>query len=166
MSKLLILGAGGYGHVIMEAAIATGKYDMVSFLDDSKQGVLGICDDFERFLGEYECAYPAFGANMLRLQWITRLEAAGFVIESFLHPCAYVSPSAVIGKGAAVLANATVSAGAVLDSGVIVNCAAVADHHCHLHEGVHLAPGAVVKAGAVVERLFKVESGQVIFAER
>lgn len=34
MANLLILGAGGHGKVVAEAAIATGKWDEIAFLDD------------------------------------------------------------------------------------------------------------------------------------
>ncbi|MEG0763483.1 MAG: hypothetical protein RR424_06630 [Oscillospiraceae bacterium] len=166
MSNLLILGAGGYGHVIKECAQAMNIYEKIDYLDDMSIDAIGKCDEYLQYIDEYKSAYPAFGNNMLRMQWIMRLEAAHYVLPTFIHPTAYVSPSAKLACGVAILAHATVGARAVIDKGVIINAAAVADHNCIIREGVHVAPAAVVKASAVVEKLAKIESGEVLFAGR
>ncbi|MEG2659282.1 MAG: hypothetical protein RR978_01040 [Oscillospiraceae bacterium] len=162
MDNLLILGAGGYGRVIREAAIASGLFADIAFLDDAVDEAIGTLNEFTNFLDKYPFAYPALGNNMLRCKWLTKLENAGFKLPVIIHPRAYVSPTAVISGGTAVLANATVCANAVIGKGVIINVNAVADHDCHLYEGVHLAPGAIVKARCIVEKLAKVDSGEVV----
>ncbi|MBP8855800.1 MAG: hypothetical protein KBG54_04775 [Oscillospiraceae bacterium] len=163
MENLLILGAGGYGRVIRELAADSGAFADIAFLDDANGQALGKLCEYERFLPQYRFAYAALGNNLLRVDWLRRLLAAGFLLPTFVHPRAYVSPSASIEPGTAVLANATVCAGARIFTGAIINAGAIADHDCILNEGVHLAPGAVVKANCVLERLAKVESGEVVF---
>ena len=65
MEKLLVLGAGGFGHVVAEIAADLG-YE-VSFLDDAARGrdVIGRCMDYEALLGRFDKAVAAFGNNRL-----------------------------------------------------------------------------------------------------
>lgn len=60
MNNLLILGAGGMGHMIQETALQIG-YDSVAFLDDAKKGknIIGKCCDYENFLQSYDTAVAA-----------------------------------------------------------------------------------------------------------
>ena len=48
MKNLLILGAGGFGHMIQETALMSG-YENVVFLDDAvkEPDVIGKCCDYE-----------------------------------------------------------------------------------------------------------------------
>lgn len=164
MKSLLILGNGGFGKVVYDAALAMQCFDKIAFLDD-KQGndVLGTLSQYEEFKGEFTHAYAALGKNQLRVQWLEKLKDAGYTLAQIIHPRGYISPSAKLGNGICVLANATVSANAVLHDGVIVNINSALDHDSVLFEGVHLAPGSVVKAGCTVERFAKIESGEVVF---
>ena len=51
MKSLLILGAGGFGQMIKETALALG-YEKVVFLDDAAKSddVIGMCCDYVNFL--------------------------------------------------------------------------------------------------------------------
>lgn len=162
MKQLLILGAGGYGRTVAQAA--THQFTEIAFLDDNAQGdrVLGTCAQYASFCKPDTYAYPAFGDNALRAKWIERLSAAGFRIPTIVHPRAYVSPTARLAAGVVVLAQAAVGEQAVLSQGVIVNMGAIADHDCVLGACVHLAPGAIVKAGCTLSAQIKVESGMVV----
>lgn len=160
MKRLLILGAGGYGRTVAEAAAAAG-FDETAFLDDRAPGALGVCADYARFAHEYAYAYAAFGDCALRAAWLDRLAAAGFRLPVIAHPRAYVSPSARLGEGVVVLALAAVGANAQIGRGAIVNMSCVVDHDAVVGDCAHVAPGAIVKAGASVAPLTKLESGSV-----
>lgn len=43
--SLLIFGAGGYGRVVYELALATGDFDPIAFLDDAKTDAIGTGGD-------------------------------------------------------------------------------------------------------------------------
>lgn len=161
MEKLLILGAGGYGCTVAEAA---DGFESTAFLDDARTGahILGPCALYTSLRGEYRWAYPAFGDNALRALWLERLRAAGFALPVLVHARAWVSPSAVLEPGAVVLAQAAVGARAHIGAGCIVNMGALVDHDCVLGACVHLAPGAVVKACCTVGAGQKIESGAVV----
>lgn len=103
MQKLLILGAGGYGRTVAEAA--AGQFE-TAFLDDASPLALAPCARYAEFVGEYAFAYPAFGDNALRAQWLQKLKAAGFRLPVLRHAQSFVSPSAVLAPGSVVLAMA------------------------------------------------------------
>lgn len=64
MKSLLILGAGGFGHMIQEMAGILG-YEKAVFLDDAVKGadVVGKCCDYRAFVKNYDTAVAALGDN-------------------------------------------------------------------------------------------------------
>ena len=70
MKNLLILGAGGFGHMIQETAKILG-YEEVVFLDDAVIGtdIIGKCCDYKAFLEKYDTAVAGLGDNGMRLYW-------------------------------------------------------------------------------------------------
>lgn len=159
--RLLILGAGGYGRTVAEAAQQAGLFEEIAFLDDAAPAALAPCGEYLRYTGQYSHAYAAFGDNALRARWLERLAEAGFSLPVIVHPRAYVSPSAQIDEGVVVLAMASVGAGAHLERGAIVNMSSVVDHDAVVGACAHIAPGAIVKAGVCVAPQTKLESGLV-----
>ena len=159
MQKLLILGAGGYGRTVAEAAAG---HLATAFLDDASPLALAPCARYAEFVGEYAFAYPAFGDNALRAQWLQKLKAAGFRLPVLRHAQSFVSPSAVLAPGSVVLAMACVGTGSMVEEGAILNLGAILDHDCTLGACAHLAPGAVVKAGNCVPPQAKIDSGCVL----
>ena len=166
MEKLLVLGAGGFGHVVAEVAADLG-YE-VSFLDDAARGrdVIGRCMDYEALLGRFDKAVAAFGNNRLRLRWVKQLREAGYQVPSLVHPTAWVSPSAVLGDGCIVLQRAVVNTHCQLGHACLINCSAVVDHDNRLEDGVHVGLGAVIKANCCLKPMQKIEAGTVIYSTR
>ena len=164
MKKLLILGAGGYGKTIADVAMQLGCYETIAFLDDGSTGthILGKCEDFLRFAGEFDELYPAFGNNAFRMKWLETLLAAGIAVPTLVHPRAYVSPRAKLGIGTMVLPMAVVNTGVTVDDGCIINIGALIDHDSVIEAGTHLAPGAIVKAENRIKAGSKIDSGEVI----
>lgn len=168
MSNLLILGAGGFGRTVREMTIGMGKWEKVMCLDDASRQdfVIGKCGDYARFVGEYDEAYPAFGDNTFRLEWVDILKEAGFKVPVIIHPTAFVSPSVQLGDGTIVMQNAVVNTDTVLGRGVLINCGAIVDHDNVVGEGVHVGLGTVIKAGCKIEACQKIEAGVVIKSTR
>lgn len=157
--RLIILGAGGYGHTVADLAEQSGKYSEIKMLDDA--GTVK-CEAFMQFRNEETVFYPAFGNNELRLRWLKRLEEAGCAVCTLIHPTAYVSPTAKIEAGVVVLPKAVVNTGCTVRSGCIVNCGAIVDHGCVLECGVHVCLGAIVKGENHLPACLKVEASVVI----
>ena len=168
MPNLLILGAGGFGHMIYENAQATRQFDRIAMLDDAAKepAVIGKLVDYKALRREYPCAVAAFGNNKMRVHWVEKLLEADFVVPTIIHPSAVVSPSAVIGAGSFVMQRAVVNTHTVLGKGCLVNCGAIVDHDAVVEDGAHIGLGSVVKANCRIGAWRKVEAGEVIFAAR
>lgn len=148
--KLLIAGAGGHGRVVADAAVSSGRFSQVAFLDDGypslhiREGwpVLGKLELMSGFLGEYTMLAAAFGDAAFRLSVLDRALELGYVCPGIIHPAAVVSRHAFIGEGTVVFAGSVINVGAEIGRGCIVNTGATVDHDCRLAEGVHICPGA------------------------
>lgn len=167
MKDLLILGAGGFGHMIQETAKLLG-YEKAVFLDDAVRDpdVVGKCCDYESFLGQYDTAVAALGDNNMRLHWTEKLMEAGYDVPAIIHPSAVVSPSASVGKGSFIMQRAIVNTHTVVEHGVLINSGAVVDHDSFVERGAHIGLGSVVKANCRIASKVKVEAGEVIFSTR
>lgn len=167
MKSLLILGAGGLGKMVQEAALLSG-YERAVFLDDAaaSKEVVGKCCDYESFVQSYDMAVAAFGDNTMRLLWTERLLKAGFEVPAIIHPTAVVSPKTVIGKGSLIMQRAVVSREVVIEHAVLVNSGAIIDHDAYISSGAHIGLGSIVKAYCTIAAKGKVEAGEVIFSTR
>lgn len=155
MNKLLILGAGGHGKVVAEAALLSDKWSQIAFLDDNCKSnkiigipVIGSFADYKRLVTDYNEAFVAIGNNNFRLKWIKRLKSAGFNIPTIIHPKSVVSDYSKIGEGTVVMAEAVVNPCSKIGRGCIINTSCSIDHDCMLEDGVHISPGAHI-AGMV-----------------
>jgi sugar O-acyltransferase (sialic acid O-acetyltransferase NeuD family) len=149
-TPLYVLGAGGHGKVVAEAARASGAYELRGFVDD----------DRARWGTEWDglqVADPAsvapdaaialgVGENHARAQSARGL--AGRRLATVVHPSAVVAGSARLGAGSYVGPLAVVHADAEIGRGCIVNSGAVVEHDCRLGDYVHVSPRATL-GGAV-----------------
>lgn len=159
MSKtLLVLGAGGHGKSVAEAALLGGQWDQVVFLDDAWPGitealgceVLGRVADISQVTRKCDGAIAAVGNNAVREQWIALIEQAGIELVSIVHPEAWVSPSAEVGAGTAVMAGAVVGTVSTVGRGVIINANATVDHDVVMEELSHIGVGVQLAGGVRV----------------
>ena len=161
-NNLLILGAGGYGHVVREIAEDSGIFDKIDFLDDSSPLAIGKFGDAEKFLKGYPNAVVALGNAELRLGYIEKLRAAGFQIPVIISPKAYVSKSAKIGKGTIVEPFSAVNANSEVGIGVLLRCGAVIDHNAKVGDFCYIDCGVVVKANNSVGFKIKIAANSVV----
>jgi sugar O-acyltransferase (sialic acid O-acetyltransferase NeuD family) len=155
MSGLLIVGAGGHGKVVADAARLMKRWDRLAFLDDRYPSissvfgcpVLGTIPQAPEFIEDYPDLAVAIGDNETRINLISMLNKAGFVLPSIIHPSAVVSESVRLGAGSVVFAQAAVNVDATIGMGAIINTGATVDHDCVLGKGVHLSPGVHLAGG-------------------
>lgn len=159
---LLVLGAGGHGKSVAEAALLTGQWEDVFFLDDAWPNinsaldcpVVGKVGSVNEWAQKCQGAIAAVGNNSVRQAWMGLIEQASIELVSVIHPRAWVSPSAVVGAGTAVMAGAIVGTVSTVGKGAIINANATVDHDvvmddfAHLGVGVQLAGGVKVGAAA------------------
>ena len=178
--KLIIIGAGGHGHVIADIAAEMNTYNEIAFLDDNGgvgalYPVLGGVDTAEGYIDGYDFAV-GIGNAEVRRRITLNLKAKGASVATLIHPAATVSRSAHIGEGGVVMAGAVINARAVLGEGVIVNTCASVDHDCivgdytHISVGAHLCgtvqigDGTWIGAGATVSNNVNICGGCMIGA--
>ncbi len=144
--KIIIVGAGGHGKVVLDILLEAGR-PVLGFVDDdpAKKGkkvlgykVLGGVDVLSKGMS----AALGIGDNRARGRVYDALLARGVKVESAIHPKAAVSRFAKLGPGVAVVAGAAVNPDAVLAEGVVVNTGAGVDHDCRLEKFCQIWPGA------------------------
>jgi len=156
---LYIIGAGGHGKVVLNAARTMETYTTIFFLDDdpAKHGrhimnaeVVGPASVLPDPAPGLD-VFPAIGFdNELRLAILRRLLDRGYSVPVLVHASAYVAPTAELGLGSVVMAQGVVNPDARLGLGCIVNTGATVDHDCELRDGVHLAPGVHLSGNVIV----------------
>ncbi len=158
-SLLLVIGAGGHGRSVAEAAELSGYFEVAGFLDDSVPAgetvmvvpLLGpVASLALHRAGAADQAIVAIGNNSVREKLMMQLVAVDFDLATVVHPQAIVSPSAVLGAGAVVMPGAIVGTQARLGVGSIVNCGAVVDHHATVEDFGHLGVSASMAGGTVL----------------
>lgn len=180
--RLLVLGAGGHGKAVAEAAALSATWDEIVFVDDrwptltkvAGFAVVSRLQSLEQVCRPTDSAIAAVGNNVLRERWLAQLRGLNIEVATVVHPHASVSRSAKIGSGCAVMALAMVGVDACLEEGVIVNAHATVDHdvyveaYGHLGVGVHLAGGVKVgarawlQAGCVAGYGVQVSAGAIV----
>ena len=157
MRSLIILGAGGHGRVVMEAAIAAG-IPVAGFLADGEGSspvrpvqVLGGREFLAGPLARDHDYIVAIGHQSARRAFSEEIAALGLTLATVIHPAAWISPSATIGAGTAVVAGVVVNADAKIGRFCILNTGCSVDHDCLLEDGVQVCPGARLAGGVVLE---------------
>lgn len=148
MCNLLIVGDGGHGKVVLDAAKETGKYNKIAFLVnyEPKNKISDIeyyVEDkisYDDLLKEFTNVIVAIGDNKIRLEKSNFLKSKGFILETVIHPKAYISKSAFIGEGSFMGVNSVVNAFARVGMACIINTGSIVEHDCWLGNGVHLSP--------------------------
>lgn len=153
--NLLVIGGGGHGRVVAEAAVLTARYEDVLVVDDrlvsdwQMTAFKCISESEAKSLPREDWRFIiAVGDNNRRKALFETYKAEGFAPATLLHPDASISQSARIGAGSVVLARCVIGTLADVGEGVIVNNGAIVEHDCVVESFAHLAPGAVMCGGA------------------
>lgn len=149
--RLIILGAGGHGKVVADAALCAG-FEWVAFADSNPlllgQEVFGcpvVATDAASIARESgrsrASVVVAVGDNHLRARAFQELNDLCVPMGTLVHPAAILSRSSVLGRGTVVLAGAIVGPDSKIDENVILNTAVRVDHDTLVAPHVHLSPG-------------------------
>jgi sugar O-acyltransferase (sialic acid O-acetyltransferase NeuD family) len=170
--KLVILGCGGRGKVMLETCLAAGL-EVAGFLDDRFQGsvvlgrpLLGRLEEFTDLGAGIDGFVVAIGDNRLRMDWLLRLRAGGRRFPTVIHPFSWVSESARFGDGCAVAGGAVVNAETQFGEGVVVDICASVGHDCVVGSYAHISPGARLAGGAVIGERAWIGTGSVVIEDR
>ena len=158
MSRLIVIGGGGHGRVVADAARRSAEYDAIVFLDNAPDRapvepdfpIVGSCDDLESIVRPGDRCIVGIGNNEDRSRLTRRIQELGFELAVVIDPSASVSSGCTLGGGTAVLPQSAVNIGATVGPGCIINTGATVDHDCRLGSFVHVAPGAHLGGDVVV----------------
>ena len=159
--KLLLIGAGGFGRMVLEQAML--QYDC-AFVDDGQAVGTEICGIpvVGGLANLPELLVVGIGNNQLRAQVYEKAKALGFAFPNIVAPSAYVSPFAKIGCGCVVLQNASVQNGTSIGNGVLLN--AGTEIHCDAAVGDYalIYTNSVARTGATVGNFTRIGSNCAI----
>lgn len=159
-TELIVVGVGGHGKVVAEAAAASGQYRITAFADDKydreqfegglpRLPVQAVPDYLANLKGAQ--VVLAVGDNLARRHLEARLRLQARQYATVVHPAAIVSRSAAIGPGSVVLAGAVLNASASVGRHAVVNTKAIVEHDCAVGDYTHVSPAAALAGGVVVE---------------
>lgn len=155
---LCIIGAGGHGKVVADAALRQGIYNNVCFVDERVgviPGPLGLSivgndSQIPNLIHSDASFIVAIGDNKLRADKFNTLVKLSAKLATVVHPSAVVSDGVGIGRGTVVLAGAIINADSTVGENVIVNSGAIIEHDCQISEHCHMAPRSVMTGGGSI----------------
>lgn len=173
-SKLLIVGAGGHGKTVADAAECMGKWQEIAFADKKYPGMTvngrwslaGNQNDLRNLRQRFAQAVVAIGDSVIRLQLLDELKSHGFELPVIRHPLSIVAADSELGEGIVILGGAIINTGARIGRGSIINTGASVDHDCALGEGVHICPGVRLAGEVTVGACSWIGIGAVVIQQR
>lgn len=161
-TRLLILGAGGHGRVVLDILHQARRHEVVGFLDNNSEihgrrvdgvPVRGGITDLERLRDELDVGgvIIAIGDNGTRRGMARQVEQAGIELISAVHPSAAIAHNATIGRNVVIAAGVVVCANCQIGDSVILNTGCIIDHQTMIGEGTHICPGVRIAGRVKVE---------------
>lgn len=164
-SKLLLVGAGGFGRVVLEHAIKQYKCALV---DDGQElgaiidgaEVVGRISDLQRLHDEagFNQLVVTIGDNKLREELYRKAKALGYSFPNIICGSAYISPHAPIGCGCVLLNNVVVQNGGHVGDGVLLNPGVEVHNDAFVDDYALIYTNSVVRALAHVGKRVRIGS--------
>jgi len=174
MKKIILVGGGGHGKVVIDAIMVGKQYEIVGIIDKKEKigdrvlGVPIIGDDvslnayFRKGIKYCYISLGSIGNPVLRIRSFMASSRIGFRFPNIIHPEAEISGHVVIGEGNYVAAGVIINAGVKIGDQCIINTGAIVEHDCAIDDFVHIAPGAIVNGGVAVGRGAHIGAGSCI----
>ena len=165
--NLAILGCGGHGKVVADAAMNCSQWQDIAFFDDksiSGYGPWKMEGTYRELLSNvssFSAVIVAIGDNSTRLEKTKELYSVGTKIATIIHPAAVVSQFSEVSEGTVIFAGAIVNAGAKIGLASIVNTGSVVEHDCCLGDAVHISPNATLSGETKVGACSWIGAGAV-----
>lgn len=164
MEKLLLVGAGGFGRVVMEHAVEN-QYE-VAFVDDGYDvgdevcgtKIVGHIEDLLTLFHDYKKLVAAIGNNRLRENVYKKAEEIGYAFPNIICKSVYISPFAKIGKGCVFLNNVCIQNGAKVGNGVLLNPGVEIHHDGTVDDYTLIYSNSVVRTMAHIGKRVKIGS--------
>ena len=154
MKRILIIGCGGHGKVVADAAEETNYYEKISFLDNNleqlnkyqtnfNKNIIGDIskENIIKFSELFSHAFVGIGDNKMRMQWLKEIKTIGMQIPNIIHPSAQISKYVELEYGSFINANVVIQCNTIIKHGCIINTSSSIDHDSIIEEGTHISPG-------------------------
>jgi sugar O-acyltransferase (sialic acid O-acetyltransferase NeuD family) len=168
-STLVIVGAGGHGRVVADAALAMHRWDRIVATDRDPARCVGELVPGVPLLAFDEAVPLAAQVHVAIGSVEGRQREARLVLDrlaSVIHPQASVSAASMLAAGCFVAAQAVVGPGARVGLCVIVNHGAVVDHDVQVGDFSHVAPLSALGGESAVGSGVLVGTGAVLLPQR
>ncbi len=160
--RIVVIGAGGHGRVVLDILLARAEHDVVGFLDSNVEvhgrridgvPVLGDLDRLATLRDEMGLngAIVAIGDNGVRRGFARRVEQCGLSLIRAIHPTACIAHNAHIGRNTVIAAGVVVCANCQVGDSAILNTGCIVDHQTLIGEGVHVCPGVRIAGRVTIE---------------
>lgn len=160
--RVLILGAGGHGRVVLDILLQAREYDVVGFLDSNADihgrrvdgiPVRGGIDELEKIRAELNVGgvIIAIGDNGVRRGLARQIQQTGLELINAIHPSVTLAYNATIGRNVVIAAGAVVCANCQIGDSVILNTGCIIDHQTMVGEGTHICPGVRIAGRVKIE---------------
>ena len=161
--KIVIVGAGGHGRVLLDILRYNHQFEIAGFLDSNTALHRKTMDGLE-VLGDISLipqfpqlgiggAIIAIGDNRIRNAYADAFDEASVSLVSAIHPSANIADTARIGKNVVIAAGANVCTLVKVEDSAILNTGCIIDHESAIHKAVHVCPGVRI-AGHVTVKPF------------
>lgn len=149
MTKILyIIGAGGHGKVVADAAIKMNQWKEIYYLDNQMvdKKILGLkvkgsTDDALKFNSSNTEFIVAIGNNEVREKIQRKLQSQKCKLATIIHPLTTIGIDVSIGEGTVIFAGAVVNPSVNIGEGCILNTSCTVDHDSVIKDFVHISPG-------------------------
>lgn len=160
--RILILGGGGHGRVVLDILLQSRTCVIAGFLDNNPEfrgrridgvPVLGGIDDLAGLRPTHgiDGVVIAVGDNGARRGLARQIEWLGVPLVNAIHPSATIAHNATIGRNVVVAAGVVVCANCQIGDSVILNTGCIIDHQTMVGEGAHVCPGVRIAGRVKVE---------------
>ncbi len=161
-TRVLILGAGGHGRVVLDILLQARRHEVVGFLDNNPDihgrrvdgiPVCGGISDLERLRAQLDVGgvIIAIGDNGTRRGLARQVDQIGLELINAVHPSAALAHNATIGRNVVIAAGVVVCANCQIGDSVILNTGCIIDHQTMIGEGSHICPGVRIAGRVKVE---------------
>ncbi len=155
-NDLIIYGAGGFAHIIIDLLKQTCVYKLNGIVDMNYPDLMPVNNVDVIGDDNYLNALIKKGSNKvvnavglpLRTDVYKKLKKSGFELPNLVHRSAVIEPTVIMGEGNLIFAGAIVGSEVIIGNDCVINSGAIVNHECIISDNCHVASGAIL-AGCV-----------------
>src|SRR3989344_3760006 len=155
MSRVIIIGAGEGGRLVLDLLRKNGEHDVVGFVDDNKKlkgkridgvKVLGSTGDLRKLRKGAEGFIVGIGYSNLKVrkEVFERAKRLGFTPINAIHKTSGIDETVRLGSGVTIFPGVAINTNAVIGDNVTIYSGSVIEHECKIGNHVYIGPGAVL----------------------